>query len=71
MDILTDFIMNKARKASGTFVVTLAGAGGTAMLDGSLSGVEAIGAVGLALVATASAYGFTNSPKVTGKHAAR
>lgn len=60
MKILTDFIMNKARKASGTFIVTIAGSVGMAMLDGKLEASEVTVAIGTALTATAAAYGFTN-----------
>jgi len=60
---LKNLIVKEARKATGAFVVTLAGAGGTAMLDGTLTGAEMVVSAGTALVATATVYGFTNKPK--------
>jgi hypothetical protein len=61
---LSDFVLNHARKAAATFVVTIAGALGTALSDGDLTRPEVLVAVGTALTATAAAYGFTNKPQV-------
>jgi hypothetical protein len=51
---IRDLVLKEARKATSAFVVSLIGTGGIAMLDGNLTGAEATGAIGTALLATAT-----------------
>lgn len=51
------------RKAVGGFLASLIGALGAAMLDGDLTRVETVGALGVGLVTVASVYIPRNGPQ--------
>ncbi len=67
LDAFIDWVLNGARKATGAFLVALAGAGGTAMLDGNLTGSESVASLGAAIVAAGAVFELAN----TGKKAPR
>ena len=60
LNTLLNLVTNKARKATGAFVATALGTGGTASLDGDLTRPEVIASLGAAAVAAAVVYGFRN-----------
>ena len=71
---LLDWVLNGARKATGAFVLGAAGAFGAAMLDGALTGGEAVTAIGTGLLAAGAAFGLENTgeraPDTGGQHRA-
>lgn len=57
------FVLDYARKATAAFLLAGLGALGTAMLDGTLTGKEAVAATGAGLVAAAGVFALKNPLK--------
>lgn len=64
MDKTVELVFFAARKATLAFLAAGVGALGTSMLDGVLTGQEAVAALGVGAVAAATVYGFGNKPRV-------
>lgn len=64
MTKIVELVFYSARKATVAFLVAAGGTIGTAMLDGVLTGQEAVVAGGVGVLAAATVYGFGNKPRV-------
>lgn len=53
------------RKSTNALAVTLVGGFGTALLDGGITGSEALAVVGVALVATSAVWKADNKPRIS------
>lgn len=64
MDKVLSLVFFEARKATLAFLGAAASELGTSMSDGTVTGKDAVAAVGVGLVAAALVYGFGNKPGI-------